>query len=129
MVTWLVKTEPGEYSLADLERERVTVWDGVRNALALRHMREMQQGDRVLIYHSGKERAIVGLGRVEREAYSAPDGSTVVDVAYVDRLARPVALAAIKGEQGLAGWALVRLPRLSVMPVPDEAWAFVARHQ
>jgi len=128
MLTWLVKTEPGEYSLADLERERVTVWDGVRNALALRHMRAMQQGDRVLIYHSGTERAVVGLGRVARTAYAAPDGSTVVDIAYVERLARPVSLAAIKGEPGLVGWDLVRLPRLSVMPVPDEAWLFVSNH-
>jgi predicted RNA-binding protein with PUA-like domain len=126
MLTWLVKTEPGDYSIDDLARERVTVWDGVRNPTALRHMRAMQAGDRVLIYHSGKERAVVGLGRVEQAAYSAPDGSTVVDIAYVDRLQRPVSLAVIKGEQEFAGWELVRLPRLSVMPVPDDAWSFVA---
>lgn len=127
MAIWLAKTEAGDYSLADLRRDGSTAWDGVSNPLALRHMRAMQPGDRVLIYHTGRERAIVGIAEVVRAAYQDAAGETVVDVAFRAELARPVTLAEVKEEPGLAGWELVRLSRLSVMPVPPEAWAFIAR--
>lgn len=126
MGIWLAKTEPGDYSLADLQRDGITAWDGVSNPLALRHMRAMQRGDRVLIYHTGRERAIVGVAEVMRAAYQDAAGETVVDVSFRAELARPVTLAEVKAEPGLAGWELVRLSRLSVMPVPPDAWAFIA---
>jgi predicted RNA-binding protein with PUA-like domain len=124
---WLGKTEPAEYSLADLEREGETEWGGVRNALALKHMRAMQPGDLMLIYHTGNERAIVGVSEVVRAVHPGPDGEPVVGIAFRRRFARPVTLAEVKAEPALAGWELVRIARLSQMPVPPEAWAFIAR--
>ena len=123
---WLLKTEPSTYSLDDLERDRHTSWDGVRNALALINLRAMHAGDGLLIYHSGKEKAVVGRGSV----VSAPrtDGKiTVVDVRFEARLGRPVTLAQIKGEPELAGLPLIRNTRLSVMPVTAEEWEVVNR--
>lgn len=123
---WLLKTEPSTYSLDDLERDRHTTWDGVRNALALINLRAMHAGDGLLIYHSGKEKAVVGRGSV----VSAPrtDGKiTVVDVRFEARLGRPVTLAQIKGEPELARLPLIRNTRLSVMPVTAEEWEVVNR--
>lgn len=123
MARWLVKTEPGEYSVEDLEREGVTIWDGVRNPLALKHMRAMRTGDEVLIYHTGRERSIVGVGTVNREAYANPaDGGDAVDIAFNRRLAAPVRLAFLREQAELSAWELLRLPRLSVMPVPDDVY-------
>lgn len=123
MAKWLVKTEPGEYSLEDLERERVTTWDGVSNLLALKHMRSMRRGDEVLIYHTGRERSIVGVGTVNREADVNPaDGGEAVDIAFNRRLAAPVRLAFLREQAELSTWELLRLPRLSVMPVPDDVY-------
>jgi predicted RNA-binding protein with PUA-like domain len=123
---WLLKTEPSTYSLDDLERERQTTWDGIRNALALINLRAMHAGDGLLIYHSGKEKAVVGRGSV----VSAPrtDGKvTVVDVRFEARLGRPVTLAQIKREPDLAGLPLIRNTRLSVMPVTEDEWEVVQR--
>ena len=123
---WLIKTEPATYSLADLERDGRTIWDGVNNALALIHLRAMREGDELLIYHSGKEKAVVGRARVE--APPRTDGkATVVDVRFEARLLAPVPLAAIKTEPALAGLPLIRNTRLSVMPVTADEWEAVHR--
>ena len=126
MARWLVKTEPEEYSFADLQRAGRDVWDGVRNNAALKHMRAMRPGDEVLVYHTGGVRAIVGLARVASAPYPDPKAGDprwiVVDLEAVAPLARPVTLAAIKADPAFAGWELVRISRLSVMPVPDPLW-------
>jgi predicted RNA-binding protein with PUA-like domain len=121
---WLLKTEPSTYSLDDLERDRHTTWDGIKNALALINLRGMHPGDGLLFYHSGKEKAVVGRGTV----VSAPrtDGkATVVDVRFEARLGKPVTLAQIKADPGLAGLPLIRNTRLSVMPVTEDEWEVV----
>jgi predicted RNA-binding protein with PUA-like domain len=126
MAYWLLKTEPSTYSFADLERDGQTVWDGVANAQALIHLRQMQTGDHALIYHSGDERAIIGLARIVSQPYADPQlddpKRVVVDVQAVRRLARSVTLATIKAHPGFAALALVRHSRLSVMPVTAEHW-------
>ena len=123
---WLLKTEPSTYSFTRLVKEGRTVWDGVRNNLALLHLRAMQEGDRVLIYPSGPEKAVVGPARILPPAYPDPgqDDSklVVVDVAPDAPLPQPVALAAIKAEPALAGMPLIRMSRLSVMPVTPDQW-------
>ncbi len=126
MALWLFKEEPDHYSYADLEREGQTVWDGVANNLALQHLRRVRHGDRVLFYHTGKEKAVVGEMRVQggpRPQDEAGDAKlVVVDVEPVRRLARPVKLSEIKNDPALKDWELVRLPRLSVMPVSSAQW-------
>lgn len=128
---WLLKTEPSSYSLADLERDRKTVWDGVRNVLALSYLRRIRKGDLVLVYHTGEEKAVVGVARAESDPYPDPEGEDekllVVDVGFVRRLARPVPLAALRKEPALRDWALLRLPRLSVLPVGPDEWRVVER--
>lgn len=123
---WLMKTEPEEFSYADLERKGREPWNGVKNPTALKHLRAMQPGDLFLFYHTGNQRAVVGVGRIERAAYPDPQESdpkfVVVDVVPEYRLAEPVTLAAIKADERFSGWELVRQSRLSVMPVPDELW-------
>lgn len=123
---WLLKTEPTTYSFDRLLQEGQAIWDGVRNNLALKYLREMKAGDQVLIYHSGSDKAVVGQGKVVRPAYPDPAASdpklVVVDLVPTGRLPKPVPLAAVKAEPSLADLALVRMPRLSVMPVPAEAW-------
>jgi len=123
---WLVKTEPTTYSFDDLLRDKQTVWDGVRNNLALRHLREMQKGDAVMIYHSGEDKSIVGLAEVIRGPYADPKQNdeklVVVDLKAKRRLAQAVTLGRIKSDERFAQFALVRMPRLSVMPVPEDVW-------
>jgi len=123
---WLFKTEPSAYSWAQLERDGATVWDGVKNALALKHLGAVEKGDEVLVYHTGDEKAAVGIARVSRGAYPDPKQKdprlVVVELKPVKPLSRPVALAAMRGNRKLAGFDLLRLPRLSVMPVPDVVW-------
>lgn len=123
---WLLKTEPSTYSLDDLERDRLTTWDGIRNALALINLRAMHAGDGLLIYHSGKEKAVVGRGSVESEP-TTTGKVTVIDVRFEARLGRPVTLAQIKREPGLTGLPLIRNTRLSVMPVTADEWEAVNR--
>ncbi len=126
MSYWLVKTEPTTYSFDDLLRDKQTVWDGVRNNLALRHLREMQKGDAVMIYHSGEDKSIVGLAEVIRGPYADPKQNdeklVVVDLKAKRRLAQAVTLGRIKSDERFAQFALVRMPRLSVMPVPEDVW-------
>lgn len=123
---WLLKTEPDTYAWADLVREKVGRWDGVRNATALIHVRAMRPGDKALIYHTGGERAVVGVARVRTAAYPDPTAGdprfVMVDLEPVRPLAAPVALAAIRADIRFAGFALVRMPRLSVMPVSAAQW-------
>ena len=128
---WLVKTEPSAYAYTDLERDGGTRWDGIRNAQALIHLRAMKQGDQVLVYHTGGEKAVVGVAKVTRGAYPDPAGTdpklVAVDLAPLRPLAVPVTLAAIRKERSLADLALVRHGRLSVMPVPAREWAILLR--
>ena len=123
---WLLKTEPGEYSFGDLEREGRGRWDGVANPVALRNLRAMKKGDRVLVYHTGGEKAVVGTAEVVREAYPDPktkdDRRVVVDIEPRGRLARPVTLAEIKAMAEFAGSPLVRQGRLSVVPIGAAQW-------
>ena len=123
---WLFKSDPDTYSFFDLERDRETVWDGVSNNLALKHLRSARKGDSVLIYHTGDQKAIVGLAEVASDPYPDPKQKdprlAVVDLAARQRLARPVTLDEIKKQVALKSFELVRLPRLSVMPVSDAQW-------
>lgn len=128
MATWLLKTEPDCYNWDQMASDRRTHWDGVRNAAAQLHMRNMREGDEAFFYHTGDEKAIVGLTRVVRGAYPDPEvpGETaagdpkgvLVDVAPAKRAATPVTLAAIKADPRFAEFALVKISRLGVMPVP-----------
>jgi len=123
---WLFKTEPSEYSFERLEKEKRATWDGVSNALALRHLRGVRRGDAILIYHTGNEKAAVGLARAVSDACADPRDRAgklaVVDIEPERRLPRPVPLAEIKARRDMAGFDLVRLGRLSVMPVSPERW-------
>lgn len=124
MATYLFKTEPGSYSWDDLAREKKTRWDGVSNPLALKHLREMKRGDRVVIYHSGKEKSAVGLARVTRSSYPDPKQDdpkrVVVEIEAVRPLASAVPLSAVKADRILAATLLARMPRLSVVPLDAE---------
>jgi predicted RNA-binding protein with PUA-like domain len=117
---FLAKTDPETYSLADLEREKKTVWDGVKNPQALKAIREMKPGDQVFVYHSGGESAVVGLAKVVSEPRPDPKDPklAVVDLAYAGRISPPVTLAEIKASGKFSDWALVRQGRLSTMTVP-----------
>jgi predicted RNA-binding protein with PUA-like domain len=123
---WLLKEEPDHYSFEDLVRDGKTVWDGVTNALARQHLRRVRAGDRVLYYHTGKQKAVVGEMRVSGAPRPDPGDddpkSVVVEVEPVRAFAQAVPLAVIKEDATLADWDLVRLPRLSVMPVTVEQW-------
>jgi predicted RNA-binding protein with PUA-like domain len=124
MASFLLKTEPTTYSWDDLVRDGRTVWDGVTNAAALSAIRSMKKGDEALIYHSGKDKAIVGVARVVKDAYADPKQKdpklAVVDLEPVRKLDVPVTLAQVKAQPRLADFALVRISRLSTMPVSDE---------
>ena len=126
MAYFLAKTDPDHYSLKDLERDHVTVWDGVRSPQAIRVIKDMRPGDDVLIYHSQGEAAIVGLARVVSEPRPDPsdDKSWVVDVEFARRFAEPVTLKEIKESHKFDDWSLVRQGRLSTMVVPESfvAW-------
>ena len=119
---FLAKTDPGTYSVDDLEREHKTTWDGVSNPQAVRAIREMKPGDRVFIYHSGGVSGVVGLATVRSEARDDPKNpkSAVVDLEFSGRLEPPVSLAEIKQSKQFDNWALVRQGRLSTMAAPEE---------
>ncbi|MDF2634937.1 MAG: putative protein family [Pelosinus sp.] len=126
---WLAKTEPESFSYADLERLGQDRWNGVKNFAALKHMKSMQIGDLIFIYHTGKEKAIVGVAEVIIQAYPDPNETDqrfiVVDVVPRYRLDRPVTLKEIKANPLFQEWELVRQSRLSVMPVTEEYWKFI----
>jgi predicted RNA-binding protein with PUA-like domain len=126
MAYWLFKEEPEHYSFADLERDRTTLWDGVSNNLARRNLRQVRRGDKILYYHTGKEKAIVGEMRAANDAVHDPNSddpkAVVVEVQAVRQLRHPVPLSRIKEDPQLVDWELARLPRLSVMPVSEQQW-------
>lgn len=122
---WLLKTEPSEYSYDDLEKSGKTVWDGVTNNLALKHLRSIKKGDSAFIYHTGEEKQVVGIAEVVSEPYPDPKKKpklTVVDIKPKQRLKKPITLAEIKALKEFSSFDLVRLPRLSVMPVDKAKW-------
>ena len=123
MAHWLMKSEPGTYSWDDLKRDKRTEWDGVRNPTARLHLKAMKKGDECFFYHSGDERAVVGIMQVTREAEPDPKDANWVSVEVeAVRPLEPVTLKAIKAEPSLAKMELVRLSRLSVSPVRDDEW-------
>ena len=123
---WLLKTEPSDYSYADLTRDGKTVWNGVSNNLALKHLRNIKAGDWAFLYHTGKERALVGIAEVISDPYPDPKKSdvklVVVDVKAKEELPQIVSLAEVKADSAFSDFPLVRLPRLSVMPVTLPQW-------
>jgi predicted RNA-binding protein with PUA-like domain len=125
-MNWLFKEEPTHYSFDDLVRDGRTQWSGVKNALAQKHLRSVRKGDQILYYHTGDEKAIVGIAKAITDAYADPKDDTwkagLVDVAPVRKLRRPVTLAEIKAKQFFRDFPLVRISRLSVMPVSDQEW-------
>jgi predicted RNA-binding protein with PUA-like domain len=120
MTYFLAKTDPETYSIDDLEKQKTTAWDGVKNPQAVRAIREMRPGDKVFIYHSGGESGVVGLARVVSEPRPDPKNtkSAVADFEFLNRLESPVTLAEIKQSKQFDDWALVRQGRLSTMAVP-----------
>jgi predicted RNA-binding protein with PUA-like domain len=131
MAQWLVKEEPEHYNYSQLENDGRTVWAGVRNSLAQKHLRTIKRGDRILYYHTGKEKAVVATAKAAGNAYPDPADKTgrlfVVDVLPDKRLKRPVTLAEIKADKAFASFPLVRMARLSVMPVTDAEWDRIER--
>ena len=128
---WLFKTEPSTYSFAALVGDGRTTWDGVKNALALKHLASIAKGDEIFIYHTGDEKQVVGMARATSTPYADPKKKDpkllVIDIEAVEALPKPVTLAAIKASAKFAGFDLVRLPRLSVMPVSAEQAEEIAR--
>ena len=128
-MNWLVKEEPSNYNFARFAQDGRTTWSGVRNPVAQRHLRSMAKGDRVFYYHTGGEKAIVGTARVAGAPYPDPDDPTgkryAVELTCGAVLASPVTLKAVKADVRFADFALVRVPRLSVMPVTDPQWAIL----
>lgn len=124
---WLLKTEPSDYSFDDLESEPAgTVWDGIRNYAALKYLRDMEKGDRALVYHTGGVRSVVGVAEVASDPYPDPEEDDermmVVDLKAVRRLPRPVSLAELRDDPAFADHPLLRQPRLSVMELLPELW-------
>ncbi len=126
MAYWLLKTEPDCYSWDDLKRDKKTVWDGVSNALALKHIRSMKKGDQAVIYHTGKERQAVGLATIVSDPYPDPkeedEKLVVVDIKIDKPLKQPVTLSDFKADPAFEGFDLIRISRLSVVPVPEKMW-------
>jgi predicted RNA-binding protein with PUA-like domain len=130
-MNWLFKEEPTHYSWDDFVRDKRTQWSGVRNALAQKHLRSVKKGDYIFYYHTGDEKSVVGIAKALNDAYPDPKDparkAAVVDVAPVKKLARPVTLAEIKTKASMKDFPLVRISRLSVMPVSDSEWKQIER--
>jgi predicted RNA-binding protein with PUA-like domain len=128
---WLVKQEPSSYSWSDFVAESQTAWTGVRNYTARNNLRKMQKGDEVLFYHSGEDKAVVGIARVTRPAYLDPTAKegdwSAVDLAPIKPLRRSVTLCEIKSNPRLKGIALVRQSRLSVMPLAESEFREIVK--
>jgi predicted RNA-binding protein with PUA-like domain len=126
MAHWLLKTEPDSYSWQDLVADKQTVWDGVTNPVALKNIRSMKKGDTALIYHTGGQREAVGIAEIVSDAHPDPkqkdERLAVVELKAKKPLARPVSLDEIKADKAFAGWELLRIGRLSVVPVPEPMW-------
>jgi predicted RNA-binding protein with PUA-like domain len=125
-MNWLLKEEPSNYSFDALLKDKRTVWSGVKNPLAQKHLHAIRRGDRIFYYHTGNEKAVVGIAKAVSNAYADPGDKSgkqaVVDVGAVRKFPRPVSLAEIKADPRFRTFALVRISRLSVMPVTDEEW-------
>lgn len=126
-MNWLFKEEPSNYSFDAFVKDGKTTWSGVKNPLAQKHLHAVKRGDRVFYYHTGDEKAVVGIARALGDAYPDPADPSgklaVVDLAPVRKLGTPVTLKAIKADPAFAGFPLVRMARLSVMPVSDAEWS------
>lgn len=124
MGSWLFKSDPETYGWDELKKKQSEVWDGVKNPLALKHLRSIRKGDEILIYHSGKDKAIVGIARALGTAYPDPADKTgkgmVIDLAPLEDFTPSISLSQIKNEPDLKNWELVRMSRLSVMPLGDK---------
>ena len=131
MNRWLFKTDPDTYSWNDLAKTKKEIWNGVRNPLALKNLRSIQKGDSIFIYHTGNEKAVIGIAEALGSAYPDPREKNpklaVIDLRPLEALKRPVTLAEIKSNKKLASWELVRFSRLSVMPATEEQWKEVIR--
>ena len=130
-MNWLFKEEPTHYNFDELVKDKKAVWSGVRNPLAQKHLRSVKKGDRIFYYHTGDEKSVVGICKALGDAYGDPDDAagkaSVVDVAPVKKLARPVTLAEIKADASFKEFPLVRMSRLSVMPVTDAEWTRIEK--
>ena len=130
-MNWLFKEEPSNYSFEQFTKDGGTSWSGVRNPVAQKHLRTVKKGDRVFFYHTGNEKAVVGVARATSDPYPDPADKSgkfvVVDIAPVQALNRPVTLAEIKAAKAFATFVLTRVPRLSVMPVSDAEWKEIER--
>jgi len=126
-MNWLFKEEPSNYSFDSLMADKRTIWSGVKNPLAQKHLHSVRRGDRIFYYHTGNEKAVVGIARALGDAYPDPADKTgkqaVVDIGPVQKLQQPVTLAAIKADPSFRTFPLVRIARLSVMPVTDAEWS------
>lgn len=124
---WLVKTEPETFSWDDLVRDKKTVWDGVRNFQARSHLKAMKKGDKVLIYHTGDEKAVIGIGSISREHFEDPKDKAwvAVEISSGKKLKNAVTLAQIKADKRLSDMVLVKAARLSVQPVKEEEFSIV----
>jgi len=125
-MNWLFKEEPANYSFDAFVKDKKTTWSGVKNPLAQKHLHAVRKGDRIFYYHTGDEKAVIGIAKALGDAYPDPDDKTgklaVVDLAPVTKLPRPVTLAEIKADPSFKDFPLVRISRLSVMPVTDLEW-------
>jgi predicted RNA-binding protein with PUA-like domain len=130
-MNWLFKEEPDHYSYDELAGDKRAVWSGVRNPLAQKHLRAVKKGDRIFYYHTGNEKAVVGVAKALGDAYPDPADKAgkqyVVDVGPVKRLPARVTLSQIKADPAFKTFPLVRISRLSVMPVTDVEWARIER--
>jgi predicted RNA-binding protein with PUA-like domain len=130
-MNWLFKEEPTSYSYDALVKDGRAIWSGVKNPLAQKHLRGVRRGDRIFYYHTGNERAVVGIARAVTDAYPDPADksgkASVVDIVPEKKLPRPVMLAEIKGIRAFATFPLTRLPRLSVMPVSEKEWTEIEK--
>jgi predicted RNA-binding protein with PUA-like domain len=130
-MNFLFKEEPEHYAYDQLVKDGKTSWSGVRNPVAQRHLRSVKKGDRIFYYHTGKEKAVVAVAKAAGAAYPDPADKSgklfAVDIVPVKKLKRPVTLADIKADKAFAAFELVRIPRLSVMPVPDSLWERIER--
>ena len=129
-MNWLFKEEPANYAFEAFVKDKTAVWSGVKNPVAQKHLRSVRKGDRIFYYHTGNEKA-VGIAKALGDAYPDPNDKTgklhVVDVGPVKKLARPVTLKEIKADRAFADFPLVRISRLSVMPVTDVEWKRIER--
>jgi predicted RNA-binding protein with PUA-like domain len=130
-MNWLFKEEPTHYSYDDLVRDGKTSWSGVKNPLAQKHLRSVKKGDRIFYYHTGDEKAVVGIAKAASDAYPDPKDKAgklvTVDVVPGKKLRRPVSLAEIKARAFFEDFPLVRISRLSVMPVSDREWSEIEK--